>query len=157
MKTSKHNCVLPRGETFVQPVFLFCCKMFHFLFPSLFMLQYKYQVNVDGTVAAYRFPYLLLGDSLVLKQDSQYYEHFYTVLKPWKHYVPVKRSLEDLLEKIKWAKVIFITNSINECVTLYLISLFYLSTLLHVYILHKLFAFLLISWDKSTFCCYQRR
>ncbi|XP_042695318.1 protein O-glucosyltransferase 3-like isoform X4 [Centrocercus urophasianus] len=68
--------------------------------------KYKYQVNVDGTVAAYRFPYLLLGDSLVLKQDSQYYEHFYTVLKPWKHYVPVKRSLEDLLEKIRWAKVL---------------------------------------------------
>ncbi|XP_068786421.1 protein O-glucosyltransferase 3 isoform X2 [Struthio camelus] len=66
--------------------------------------KYKYQVNVDGTVAAYRFPYLLLGDSLVLKQASQYYEHFYTELKPWKHYVPVKRNLEDLLEKIKWAK-----------------------------------------------------
>ncbi|XP_059576811.1 protein O-glucosyltransferase 3 isoform X6 [Alligator mississippiensis] len=66
--------------------------------------KYKYQVNVDGTVAAYRFPYLLLGDSLVLKQDSQYYEHFYSALEPWKHYVPVKRRLEDLLEKIKWAK-----------------------------------------------------
>lgn len=73
-------------------------------------------MNVDGTVAAYRFPYLMLGDSLVLKQDSQYYEHFYSVLKPWKHYVPVKRSLEDLLEKIKWAKVSSITNSINKYV-----------------------------------------
>ncbi|XP_038261429.1 protein O-glucosyltransferase 3 [Dermochelys coriacea] len=67
--------------------------------------KYKYQVNVDGTVAAYRFPYLMLGDSLVLKQTSQYYEHFYSELKPWKHYVPIKRSLDDLLEKIKWAKV----------------------------------------------------
>ncbi|XP_066475946.1 protein O-glucosyltransferase 3 isoform X1 [Tiliqua scincoides] len=66
--------------------------------------KYKYQVNIDGTVAAYRFPYLLLGDSLVIKQDSQYYEHFYVELEPWRHYVPVKRTLEDLLEKIKWAK-----------------------------------------------------
>ncbi|KAL8191033.1 UNVERIFIED_CONTAM: KDEL motif-containing protein 2 [Gekko kuhli] len=66
--------------------------------------KYKYQVSVDGTVAAYRFPYLLLGDSLVMKQDSQYYEHFYAELKPWRHYVPVKKNLEDLLEKIKWAK-----------------------------------------------------
>ncbi|KAK2841834.1 hypothetical protein Q5P01_012034 [Channa striata] len=66
--------------------------------------KYKYQVNVDGTVAAYRFPYLMLGNSLVLKQDSQYYEHFYTHLKAGKHYVPVKRNLSDLLEKIKWAK-----------------------------------------------------
>ncbi|XP_075402673.1 protein O-glucosyltransferase 3 isoform X1 [Tenrec ecaudatus] len=66
--------------------------------------KYKYQVNVDGTVAAYRFPYLMLGDSLVLKQDSPYYEHFYTALTPWKHYVPIKRNLSDLLEKVKWAK-----------------------------------------------------
>ncbi|KAM4796104.1 protein O-glucosyltransferase 3 [Rhinophrynus dorsalis] len=66
--------------------------------------NYKYQVNVDGTVAAYRFPYLMLGDSLVLKQASPYYEHFYSSMKPWKHYVPFKRNLSDLLEKIQWAK-----------------------------------------------------
>ncbi|KAM9319831.1 protein O-glucosyltransferase 3 [Gastrophryne carolinensis] len=66
--------------------------------------KYKYQVNMDGTVAAYRFPYLMLGDSLVLKQTSPYYEHFYGALKPGKHYVPIKRSLEDLIEKIRWAK-----------------------------------------------------
>ncbi|XP_070329731.1 protein O-glucosyltransferase 3 isoform X3 [Odocoileus virginianus] len=66
--------------------------------------KYKYQVNVDGTVAAYRYPYLMLGDSLVLKQDSPYYEHFYMALKPWKHYIPIKRNLSDLLEKVEWAK-----------------------------------------------------
>lgn len=66
-------------------------------------------MNVDGTVAAYRYPYLMLGNSLVLKQDSPYYEHFYQALKPWKHYVPVKRNLSDLLEKIKWAKVWFLS------------------------------------------------
>ena len=67
-------------------------------------LQHKYQLNIDGTVAAYRFPYLLAGDSLVLKQDSNYYEHFYKDLKPFEHYVPFKRDLSDLLEKIQWAK-----------------------------------------------------
>ncbi|XP_053175285.1 protein O-glucosyltransferase 3 [Scomber japonicus] len=66
--------------------------------------KYKYQVNVDGTVAAYRFPYLMLGNSLVLKQDSPYYEHFYSHLKAGTHYIPVKRNLSDLMEKIKWAK-----------------------------------------------------
>ncbi|KAM8977647.1 protein O-glucosyltransferase 3 [Pelodytes ibericus] len=66
--------------------------------------KFKYQVNVDGTVAAYRFPYLMLGDSLVLKQVSPYYEHFYSALKPGKHYIPVKRNLGDLIEKIQWAK-----------------------------------------------------
>ncbi|XP_068459315.1 protein O-glucosyltransferase 3 [Clinocottus analis] len=66
--------------------------------------KYKYQVNVDGTVAAYRFPYLMLGNSLVLKQDSQYYEYFYGHLKAGTHYVSVQRNLSDLLDKIKWAK-----------------------------------------------------
>lgn len=68
-----------------------------------FFFQYKYQINVDGTVAAYRFPYLLAGGGLVLKQDSPYYEHFYPQLKPWEHYVPVKRDLSDLKERVLWA------------------------------------------------------
>ena len=61
-------------------------------------------MNLDGTVAAYRLPFLLAGGSLVLKADSPYYEHFYSSLIPWKHYVPVKADLSDLLEKIQWAK-----------------------------------------------------
>uniref|UniRef100_A0A8D8V931 KDEL motif-containing protein 1 n=1 Tax=Cacopsylla melanoneura TaxID=428564 RepID=A0A8D8V931_9HEMI len=65
--------------------------------------DYKYQLNLDGTVAAYRFPYLLAGDSLVFKQDSPYYEHFYTQLQPWEHYVPVKKDLSDLVHRVKWA------------------------------------------------------
>lgn len=59
---------------------------------------------MDGTVAAYRFPYLLASDSLVFKQDSNYYEYFYKQIKRWKHFVPVKKDLSDLVEKIKWAK-----------------------------------------------------
>lgn len=66
--------------------------------------KYKYQINVDGTVAAYRMPYLLVGDSVVFKQDSIYYEHFYSQLQPWIHYIPFKADLSDLLEKIQWAK-----------------------------------------------------
>lgn len=61
-------------------------------------------MNVDGTVAAYRFPYLMLGDSLVLKQDSPYYEFFYAHLEAGTHYLPVKRDLTDLLDQIRWAK-----------------------------------------------------
>ncbi|KAK7044020.1 Protein O-glucosyltransferase 2 [Halocaridina rubra] len=66
--------------------------------------HYKYQVNIDGTVAAYRFPYLLGGSSIVLKQDSPYYEYFYHDLEPYIHYVPFKRDLSDLVEKIEWAR-----------------------------------------------------
>ena len=60
-------------------------------------------MNIDGTVAAYRFPYLLAGGSLVFKQDSDYYEHFYHRLQPWVHYVPVKRDISDILERLQWA------------------------------------------------------
>ncbi|TMS06951.1 KDEL motif-containing protein 1 [Larimichthys crocea] len=66
--------------------------------------KYKYQINIDGTVAAYRLPYLLAGDSVVLKQDSSYYEHFYNELRPWEHYIPIRADLGDLLEKIQWAR-----------------------------------------------------
>ena len=61
--------------------------------------QYKYQLSVDGTVAAYRFPFLLAGDSLVVKQQSDYYEHFYNELTPGQHFLEVKHDLSDLVEK----------------------------------------------------------
>ncbi|XP_028993305.1 protein O-glucosyltransferase 2 [Betta splendens] len=66
--------------------------------------KYKYQINIDGTVAAYRLPYLLAGDSVVFKQDSAYYEHFYNELRAWEHYIPIRADLGDLLEKVQWAR-----------------------------------------------------
>jgi hypothetical protein len=67
--------------------------------------QYKYQMNIDGTVAAYRLPYLLAGNSLVLKQESKYYEFFYNQLKPNVHYIPVDKELNNLIEMM---------NNLNE-------------------------------------------
>ena len=46
----------------------------------------------------------MAGDSVVFKQDSHYYEHFYHDLQPMVHYIPFERDLSDLEEKIKWAK-----------------------------------------------------
>ena len=66
-------------------------------------LQYKYQINVDGTVAAYRLPYLMIGDAVVIKQDSEYYEHFYHQLEPYKHYIPMQHDLSDIVEQVQWA------------------------------------------------------
>jgi hypothetical protein len=66
--------------------------------------QYKYQINMDGTVAAYRLPMLLAGDSVVFKHQSNYYENFYRDLVPWKHYVPFNLELSDLREKIQYAR-----------------------------------------------------
>jgi hypothetical protein len=67
-------------------------------------LQYKYQLNMDGTVAAYRFPFLLAGGSTVFKQESAYYEHFYGKLRPWNHFVPIAQNLSDVVDRLSWAK-----------------------------------------------------
>lgn len=74
--------------------------------PISFMkfFEHKYQLNVDGTVAAYRFPYLMVGDSVVMKQDSDFYEHFYRQLQPSKHYIPLKHSLSDVAQQVEWAR-----------------------------------------------------
>ncbi|CAL4157450.1 unnamed protein product, partial [Meganyctiphanes norvegica] len=61
--------------------------------------DYKYQLNIDGTVAAYRFPYLMAGSGVVFKQDSTYYEFFYRDLEPLVHFIPFERNLSDLVEK----------------------------------------------------------
>lgn len=67
--------------------------------------KFKFQINIDGTVAAYRFPYLLAGNSIVLKQDSPYYEHFYRNLKNFQHFVSFSKDPRvDLVKKVKWLK-----------------------------------------------------
>ena len=54
-------------------------------------------------MAAYRLPYLLIGDAVVIKQDSEYYEHFYHQLEPYKHYIPMSHDLNDIVELVQWA------------------------------------------------------
>lgn len=36
--------------------------------------------------------------------SSDYYEHFYSDLRPGVHYIPFKSDLSDLIERIEWAK-----------------------------------------------------
>ncbi|XP_070575936.1 protein O-glucosyltransferase 2-like [Ptychodera flava] len=77
-------------------------KVPHISFFDFF--KFKYQINMDGTVAAYRFPYLMAGNSVVFKHESEYYEHFYQDLQEGVHYVPFKKDLSNIIEKIEWAK-----------------------------------------------------
>lgn len=66
--------------------------------------DHRYSISVDGTVAAYRLPYLLAGDSLLLKQESPFYEHWYKKMVPNEHFVSFKRDLSDLVERVRWAQ-----------------------------------------------------
>ena len=45
----------------------------------------------------------MAGGSLIFKQDSEYYEYFYHQLEPWVHYIPLKRDISDVVEKVEWA------------------------------------------------------
>ena len=64
--------------------------------------KYKYVINVDGHSAAYRLSLELSMGSVVLVADSPYYMWFKKFLEPYVHYIPIKRDLTDLEEKIIW-------------------------------------------------------
>jgi hypothetical protein len=68
-------------------------------------LAYAYQIQVDGTTAAWsRMYWQLLSNSLMLKQDSDNIQWYYQALSPYKHYVPINSDASDLIEKIEWAQ-----------------------------------------------------
>lgn len=65
--------------------------------------RYKYILNLDGHVSAYRLGSELAMNSLVmLCDDSPYSLWFKQYLKPWKHYVPIKYDLSNLLKQTEW-------------------------------------------------------
>jgi len=66
--------------------------------------NHKYIIHIDGNVAAYRLLTTMLTGSLILKVDGPYTLWIEHVLKPMKHYVPVKSDLSDLLDVIEWCK-----------------------------------------------------
>lgn len=68
-------------------------------------LKYRYLIDVDGNTCTYpRCYWILLSNSLLLKQVSNDIQWFYGGLIPYKHYIPLKIDLTDTFEKIQWAK-----------------------------------------------------
>ena len=66
--------------------------------------KYKYIINIDGHVSAFRLSLELNMGSVILKVDSEWTVWYSRFLKPYIHYVPVKSDLSDLYEQIKWCK-----------------------------------------------------
>ena len=64
--------------------------------------KYKYIINISGWVSAFRLSIELNSGSVVLLQDQEYKLWFTDKLIPWTHYVPVKRDLSDVSEKVQW-------------------------------------------------------
>jgi hypothetical protein len=65
---------------------------------------YKYLIHIDGNVNAYRLLTTMLTGSLILRVESEYTSWLDGILKPWIHYIPVKKDLSDLLTTIRWCK-----------------------------------------------------
>ena len=66
--------------------------------------KYKYILNIDGYVSAFRLSSELSMGSVVLIVKSEYKLWFSTNLKEYVHYVPVKEDLSDIIQIIKWCK-----------------------------------------------------
>lgn len=66
--------------------------------------KFKYILHLDGNVAAYRLGKTLLLNVVILLQESGSRVWFQHLMKPYVHYVPVKKDLSDLIEKIKWCQ-----------------------------------------------------
>eukprot|EP00878_Enallax_costatus_P026149 GHUV01028032.1.p1 GENE.GHUV01028032.1~~GHUV01028032.1.p1 ORF type:complete len:428 (+),score=17.12 GHUV01028032.1:329-1612(+) len=52
--------------------------------------KWKYLVSADGCVAQTRLVKVMLANSVVVKEESDWIEFYYRSLKPWKHYAPFR-------------------------------------------------------------------
>jgi hypothetical protein len=66
--------------------------------------NYKYIINIDGHVSAYRLTHELGFGSVILLNESNYKMWFTPFLKEYVHFVPIKNDLSDLLTQIQWCK-----------------------------------------------------
>ncbi len=66
--------------------------------------KYKYLVDIDGFSCTNKRCFgELYSNSVPLKQESDSIQWYHSHLKPYIHYIPLKRDLSDLTEKINWA------------------------------------------------------
>jgi Glycosyl transferase family 90 len=80
------------------------------------MQQYRAIIDVDGNSWSSRFGALLCQSSVVLKVQPKYVDYFYPTLQPWKHYIPVREDLSDLLERIQFATSIHHTAIVQRII-----------------------------------------
>lgn len=65
---------------------------------------YKYIINIDGHVSAFRLSLELSMGSVVLLVDSPWKIWYRDILVAYTHYVPVAADLSDLISQIEWCR-----------------------------------------------------
>jgi len=70
------------------------------------VFSYRYVINTHGNGNDWsnRLRSLLSTGAVVFKQESSLFEFWEWGLKPWVHYVPVRRDLSDLPQLLRWAQ-----------------------------------------------------
>lgn len=66
--------------------------------------KYKYLIDIGGNGYSGRLKFLLFSKRPLLLVDRNYIEYFHNDLIPYKHYIPVKMDLSDLLEQVEWMR-----------------------------------------------------
>lgn len=66
--------------------------------------KHKFIIHIDGHVSAFRLSLELNSGSVVLIVESEWKMWFSELLKPYEHYVPIKKDMSDLFEQVKWCK-----------------------------------------------------
>ena len=72
--------------------------------------NYKYVIHIEGHTSAFRLSYELSMNSVILLVDSKWKIWYTNMLIPYKHYIPIKADLSDLIDKIEWCR-----DHDNEC------------------------------------------
>jgi hypothetical protein len=68
-------------------------------------LDYKYVIVADGNAApSSRLALQLFSNSLVMMQETPWFEGYYRGLRPYVHYLPLSSTFLDLPEKVQWAQ-----------------------------------------------------
>jgi protein glucosyltransferase len=68
-------------------------------------LKYKYLIAIDGNTCPWqRVPWIMLSNSVLVKQETKNIEWFYPALKPYIHYVPVNEKMTNIFSQIDWMK-----------------------------------------------------
>jgi hypothetical protein len=67
--------------------------------------NYKYILHLDGHAGAVRLGKTMGLHSLLLIPDTDFTIWIQEYLLPWVHYIPIKKNLSDLVEKIRWCKM----------------------------------------------------
>lgn len=65
---------------------------------------YRYLIDIEGTGYSGRLKLFLHARRVMFLQDYPWKEWFVPLMQPYRHYIPVRRDLSDLIERIEWLR-----------------------------------------------------